>query len=431
VALTELRNVLASASFRKLFGVRLSGQFADGLVQSALATFVLFSPERQATAPRIAVAFVILLLPYSLIGPFVGVYIDRWPRRAILISANVVRAAMTMVLAALVLASHDGPDLAIAVLVTLGVGRFVLAALSAALPHTVEPAALVTANALAPTSGTIAASLGGLIGVGIRAIEGGGDRGSMLVLAFAALMYLVASGVGTLITRNLLGPHGEVVGQSARDVVAGLVDGFRHLRERPAARDAILVVTGHRITFGAATVLVLLILRNTLNSPTDPTGALASFTKVIAFAAAGALIAALLTPWATRRIGSVPWIVGTLLGAATIGVFGLLGTTLNWSVLGGMSGLFVAAVGVGFSGQAVKVTADTIVQQAVSDDHRGRVFSLYDVAVNIGLIIGVTWVAFTAPTSGISVALDLAIPAVLAISAICYAIASRRRGLIA
>jgi MFS family permease len=253
----------------------------------------------------------------------------------------------------------------------------------------------------------------------------------MFVLAFAAAMYLLASGVGSLIARGLLGPHGDVVGESARDVWNGLVDGFRHLRDRPAARDAILVVTGHRVAFGASTVLALLLLRNTLNSPADPTGALGGFTKVVAVAATGALIAALLTPWATRRIGSAPWIVGTLLGAAIIGAIGLLGMTLDWPVLAGMTGLFLAALGIGFSGQAVKVTSDTIVQKAVSDDHRGRVFSLYDVAVNIGLVIGVVWIAFTAPTSGVSIALDFAIPAVLATSAICYAIASRRRGPIA
>ena len=47
VALPALREVLAGRDFRRLFGVRLVGQYGDGLLQAALATFVLFSPERQ------------------------------------------------------------------------------------------------------------------------------------------------------------------------------------------------------------------------------------------------------------------------------------------------------------------------------------------------------------------------------------------------
>ncbi len=80
VALPALREVLAGRDFRRLFGVRLVAQLGDGLLQAALATFVLFSPEREPNAAKVAAAFAILLLPYSLIGPFAGVFLDRWQR---------------------------------------------------------------------------------------------------------------------------------------------------------------------------------------------------------------------------------------------------------------------------------------------------------------------------------------------------------------
>ena len=431
VALTELRHVLGSSPFRRLFAVRLTGQFADGLVQAALATFVLFSPERQATAPRIAIAFVVLLLPYSLIGPFVGVFLDRWRRRGVLVYANLLRTLSVSILATLVVLGHDGGDLALAVLVTLGIGRFVLAGLSASLPHTVEPSGLVTANALSPTAGTVASSIGGLLGVGIRALSGGGDRGSMVVLACAGIGYLCASFVARTIPRDLLGPHGDIVGEGVRDVWRGLIDGFHHLRERRAASDAIAVVSMHRIAFGAATVLAILILRNTLNDPNEPAGALAGLTVVVGVTAAGALIGAVLTPWATRHLGSVPWSVMSLLIAAVLTIVGLLGTTLNWPGLTGITGLLVAGFGIGYSGQSVKVTSDTIVQKDVSDDHRGRVFSLYDVSVNIGLVIGVVWIAFTSPISGMSALIDVLISLVLVLAAGWYFVVSRRRGSLA
>ena len=48
-----------------------------------------------------------LLLPYSVIGPFVGVLIDRWRRRQILLGANLVRSVVAVALAALVLHGVD------------------------------------------------------------------------------------------------------------------------------------------------------------------------------------------------------------------------------------------------------------------------------------------------------------------------------------
>jgi len=78
--LQDLRDVVASTGFRRLITVRLLAQFSDGLLQASLATFVLFSPERQPDAVKVAAAFTILLLPYSLVGPFAGVLLDRWRR---------------------------------------------------------------------------------------------------------------------------------------------------------------------------------------------------------------------------------------------------------------------------------------------------------------------------------------------------------------
>ena len=60
-----------------LLQLRWIGQFTDGLFQSSLASFVLFSPERQPNAVAAALAFAVVLLPYSVVGPYAGVFLDR------------------------------------------------------------------------------------------------------------------------------------------------------------------------------------------------------------------------------------------------------------------------------------------------------------------------------------------------------------------
>jgi hypothetical protein len=56
----------------------------------------------------------------------------------------------------------------------------------------------------------------------------------------------------------------------------------------------------------------------------------------------------------------------------------------------------------GMAGQAVKVTHDAIVQQTTNDIYRGRVFSVYDVLVNVAIVSGALLCAAFLPASGLS-----------------------------
>ena len=135
----DLRAVVRHRDFRRLFATRLTSQAADGVFQAALASLFFFSPERQTSAGSVAAAFATLLLPYSLVGPFAGVLLDRWRRRQVLVYANLVRAGMVLGVAGLSAADVTGVPLYAAVLACLSVNRFFLAGLSAALPHVVDP----------------------------------------------------------------------------------------------------------------------------------------------------------------------------------------------------------------------------------------------------------------------------------------------------
>ncbi|MBV9821841.1 MAG: MFS transporter, partial [Actinobacteria bacterium] len=73
--------LLGRPDFRRLLSIRMLGQFADGVFQASLAGAILFNPERAAHAGDIAAGFAVLLLPYSVLGPFAGVLLDRWWRQ--------------------------------------------------------------------------------------------------------------------------------------------------------------------------------------------------------------------------------------------------------------------------------------------------------------------------------------------------------------
>src|SRR3954453_23121217 len=138
--------VQARAVFRWLFGTRVVSQCADGVFQSSLASAVFFNPDHQTDPKQAAAGFVVLLLPYSLVGPFAGVFLDRWRRQRVLVRANLVRVVFVIATAYFVIA--DGPrgvPFYICALAALSVNRFYLAALSAALPHVVRRRQLLLA----------------------------------------------------------------------------------------------------------------------------------------------------------------------------------------------------------------------------------------------------------------------------------------------
>src|SRR3954452_18318638 len=186
----DLRAVVRHRDFRRLYATRLTSQAADGAFQAALASLFFFSPEKQTSAADVAAAFATLLLPYSVVGPFAGVLLDRWRRRQVLVVANVLRAAMVVGVAGLVLADVDGVPLYAAVLACLSVNRFYLSGLSAALPHVVQRDELVMANSVSTTSGTLVAILGAGVGYALKLAlsEGSGADGTVIVASAAVYL---------------------------------------------------------------------------------------------------------------------------------------------------------------------------------------------------------------------------------------------------
>lgn len=390
-----LRQLLRQRWFRRLFAVRVTGQFADGFLQIALASFVLFSPERQPDAPAIALALTAVLLPYSVLGPFVGVFLDRWSRRQILVVANLLRALPVTAVAVEVALDRTSADLFVLILLAMSVNRFLLAGLSASLPHVVEPEELVLANSVTPTTGTLAFFAGLGCATLLRAGLPGQGTDALIVL-IAVVGYVGAAGLAARIPRDLLGPDriaGSMpVSAALRDVVRGLRAGLQHLHARPVPARALAVVAAHRFLYGIWMVVAVLLYRNTFYPPRESGAALNALGIALGAAGIGFLLAAVLTPVATSRLEPQRWIVVLLLGAAVVMV--LPGSLFT------QPAMVATALVLGLSAQSVKICVDTLVQTGVEDDFRGRVFAVYDVVFNVMLIAAAAVGGLLVPADG-------------------------------
>lgn len=415
------RGYLGRPDFRRLLAVRISAQWADGVFQASLAGTVLFNPQRAATPADIAAAFAVLLLPFSVLGPFVGVLLDRWSRQRVLLVSNLLRCVLVVLVAALVWTGSTGLPLYVAALSVISVNRFVLSALSAALPHVVTREQLVSANAVTTTVGTMSVVLGGACGVSLGVLFAAGDAGYAEMAATSALGYAASALVSAGFARWHLGPdESEQRGRSsAAHVWAGLVAGARHIRGHPRASTALAAIGAHRFLFGLASVAILLLYRNYfVGSGLLRTG-LAGLTQVLVAGAIGALVAAAVTPVVVRSIGKSRWIV-TLLATAAVSQ-PILGAPYR------MTTVLLAAAVIGFVGQGVKVCVDTIVQETIDDSFRGRVFSVYDTVFNVAFVGAAVLAAFTLPETGKSYLVLGLIGGGYALSAAGYALATSTR----
>ena len=417
---TTVRHLLRRGDFRQLLGTRLFAQFGDGVFQAALAGTVLFNPQRAADPVAVAAGFAILLLPYSLVGPFAGVWLDRWSRRQVLLWANVLRAGLVGVVAGLVFGGVQGTAFYAAGLAVFSVNRFVLAALSAGLPHTTDDASLVSANALSTTSGAVATVVGGGAAIGLLQITGSSDGGYAGLALTAAVPYLAAAAMAAGFGRDQLGPDSVVrsAALSARAIGRGMVAGARHVLSLPPAAAALLAISLHRLGYGVLTLMTLLLYRNTFEPGVGVfPGGIVGLGEVVAAGAVGTLLAAALTPGVVRRIGKPRWITLLLVGAGVTQV----GLGLPFVA----PTIVLASLVLGFVAQAVKICVDTTLQESVEDDYRGRVFSVYDTLFNVTFVVALLAGAFLLPDSGVSYPLLVAVGVGYLAAAVCYARVTR------
>jgi len=409
--LRSLRQLLRHRYFRRLLAVRVAVQSSDGVLQVALAAYVLFSPERQPDATSIATVLAITLLPFSILGPFAAIVIDRVSRRQVLVVANLARAAVALGLAVLIATGLQTVGVEVLIygglLLAMSLNRFLLAALSASLPHTIDPHEYMVANSVVPTVGPAGLLIGVALAAPLRLILGHvmTDYQANAILFLIATVGFVLSAVLALsIPRRQLGPD-TVATTRVRDVVTGLVEAVAHLRAQRPAGIGLLTIAAHRLIHGIVTVATILVYRNYFHRPDEIDPAIADLGLLVVITGAGFVFASVVAPPLSARRGLRSTMIMCLLGSAVFQVMpGAIYARLT---------IMVAAFLLGLTAQGIKICVDTVVQAHIADGFKGRVFVIYDIIFNVALVAAAVIAAVILPASGKSVP-------ILIIMAICY-----------
>ena len=331
----------------------------------------MFNPDQQNTAKGLLAASAVTILPYTLLGPFVGVFIDRWPRRTILTIAPLLKVAFVPLVLFDPLQWPVKIFFYTGVLAVLSINRFQLAAASAVVPRLVPAEDLLIANSIATVGGTLALLIGVFVGGRID-----NSVGTVSVILIAVVAWLVASLIAGRIGSDLapmtLQEAPELLRRALKRVVVNVgrrlddvphaprdrADRLDHRRSDRPGRDA--DPRARRVPRTARPG------RRVLSNVIGAGG----IGVLIGIATAGFLEEHL----QKERIVSLGFLIG---GIVLIGAAG----AIEGPVI-----LFVAAV-LGLTFAWKKVSVDTMVQESLPDGYRGRVFSVYDFFYNIARLL--------------------------------------------
>ena len=392
-SIARTRGALRSRDFRKLLAVRICSQTGDGLFQAALVASVVFSPAQRSTASGLFKTTLIVALPYSIIGPFTGVFIDRWARKKILMFAPILRALF----AALILADpHRAPFAFYAgALIVLSVNRFHLATAQAVVPRLVPAEDLLMANSLATVGGTLALLVGVFAGGKIAAAYGGGAIVTgAIVLWFTTAV--IATRIKSELTPALTPEDPELLRHQIKRVLVEFKDGARELLRTPGAIGPITSITVDQFAQGILLTLSLVVFKERFKE------GVGSYSNLIAAGGAGVMIGIGTIGWLEERFARAKIVAGSFLAggiAVAISAFDVTGTAVL---------LLSFVIGLTFTWK--KIPIDTMVQESIPDGFRGRVFSVYDVMYNGARILA----------TGLAVTLIpwLGVPGTLAVTAV-------------
>lgn len=351
------------AGFRWLLASSWVSNLGDGI---AIAAGPLLVASQTHDAFLVALAALLQWLPPLLFGLYAGALADRLDRRLIVVTVDLLRAVVLVLLALSVVSGTVSIGVVLVAMFLLGTAEvFADNTSSTLLPMLVRREDLALGNARLQTGFITVNQLAGPP-VGAALFAAG------TALPFVTQAVLVALGA-VLVSRIVLPAHGRDRSRESH-IRHDIAEGFRWVLHHAAVRTLVLTIFVFNITFGAAwSVLVLYATRHL------GMGAI-GFGLLTTISAVGGLIGTMSYGWITRRVS-----LGDLMR------IGLVIETLTHLALALTTRPAVAmAIFFVFGAHAFiwGTTSITVRQRAVPAELQGRVGGVNLVGVFGGLVAG-------------------------------------------
>ena len=375
-----LGDVFRMRPVRRLWAAQMVSVFGDFLALFAVLSHVSF--RLHATPAQVTGISIAFMLPFAVVGPVAGVFVDRWNVKRTMIASDLLRAA---VVAALAFVDGLWPIYALLFLMST-VSAFFVPAQSVTVRTIVPAHGLVAANALIQQAMQFARILSPALAGALVAAFGPASA----YLIDAATYVVSAALIATLViarepARPAVGAH------PVRAVLGDLATGVRFIVTHPLLTFVIVAMACGMFAVACFGPLIAVYVRDVLHSSEVVFGVVNAMIGVGMIG--GTLVASRLARWGGR---SQPRGHIVVVGLLTMGaaVAFVAAVPAVWATA---TGLFGLGVGVVF----VFVSASAMVQGLTPLELVGRVSASLWAVLSVAQLAGLVLSASSAATLGI------------------------------
>jgi len=378
--------VLRNRDFFALWLAQLVSGFGDWLAVLALFSLVAFRWKGNANeVSGILFAFV---LPFALVGPVAGVFVDRWNLKRTMIASDLLRAVL-----ALLLMVATSPLVVYALIFALSaVSCFFLPAQIAAIPLLVQKRELLVANALNSQTQQLNKVIGPAV-AGIL-VAGVGERVCFLLDA-ASFVISAALLLRITVQREAGAGHGTVAA-----VLRDVREGLHFLWHHAAIRFVLLATVAAMLAIGAFDALIAVYVRDVLAAGSRTFGALISMVAV------GAIVGATAVGKYGQRWSRVRLV--------TLGIFALGAGVAVLAMVSHSLPALGASLFMGVAAGCVMVPSQALMQEETPQALLGRVSSSSFALITLSQLLAVAvagriaaWVGIRGLYHGVALVLAL------------------------
>ncbi len=359
------KEVLGITVMRRIWYAQIVSLLGDFLALFAVISVVSF--RMHGTPAQVTGVQIAYMLPLALLGPLAGVFVDRWPLKPTLVSSDLIRAGLVLLL---VLSSALWQVYAVLIALSCVSSFF-------------APAQSVTIRAHVPHEGLLSANaLMQIAMMGIRIL--GPAAAGTLVAAFGASLCYAVDGASFLASAALIGtvvivrPPSAAAIQSTNNRIhqirVDMLQGMTFIVHHPALSFVVAAMAAGLFTIGCFGPLIAIFVRESLHASAAMFGFISATIGIGLMAGTQGLRAV------AHRLSNeamvLSGLVGIGLGVALLGALPYVPATV------------AATFTIGFAFAGVIVPAQTLMQQETPPALMGRISSTVMSVVFFAQVLG-------------------------------------------
>ena len=387
--MARVRELLKDKNFFLLWFAQIVSNFGDRLNQMALIGLIYL--RTPGSTIELAKLLSFTILPVFIIGPIAGIYVDRWNRKATMITCDLIRGGLVLLLPLIIKYSTSMVPIYIIVFIIFSVTRFFLPSKLSIIPDIVHKDKLLLANSLSSTTMMIATIVSfGFSGLIVEAFgpQAGFYIDSISYFISAALVFFVAVKLKENIAFQEAGV--KLADIAKRTVMGDIKEGLAYLKGhkdvRMVASTMFLLMAG----VGSIYIVIIVFIQEALRSSTEHLGLLVMFLGIGLFLGS-VLYGRFGSRFSKRKVINF----GLLTAGLVIIIFAVCLRFIPSFLIATM-----LSIALGIFSAPIIVSSNTLLHEVMPNEMRGRIFSSLEIIMHAGFILFMFFASLAAERVG-------------------------------